>query len=292
MLKHKRKLICALLALNGYAATSTFAAEEAVTMAEPDWTFPTSVSLVSDYIFRGQSQTWGRPAAQFSFEVDHKTGFYAGFFASNVSDHWLPGAHVETDYYGGFRGKLPGAASAVGFDVGAIYYGYPGANWDESDFPGTKSNRLDTVEAYVALNYKWLTFKTGRTLTEYWGWNTNNSPVGGGFAGDLGAGVTGDTKGSYFYELNGSYDVIESWNLNGQVGRQIIANSTGLDITYYKVGVTKSFTGGWAAGIAYSGTNEPDAYKNFLSLANGFRNPSSDSDIARDKVFVTLTKSF
>lgn len=261
----------------------------------PDWSFPMSVSLVSDYIFRGQSQTWGKPAAQFSIEAAHKSGFYAGFFLSNVSDHWLPGANVETDLYAGFRGTLPGAASAVGFDVGAIYYMYPGADWDESAFNPprfpegtTRSNRLNTGEAYAALTYKWLTFKTGITFTEYFGWNTNNSGVGIGFAGDLDAGVTGDTSGSYFFELNGAYEVVPTWTVSGQIGRQEINNSKGLDITYYKAGVTKALPHGFSLGAFYSGTNEPDAYEDFLSL----RNTTSDSDIAKDTVFVTLTKSF
>lgn len=84
-----------------------------------DWTVPMSVTLVSDYIFRGQSQTWGGPALQVSIEAAHSSGFYAGFFASNVSDHWLPGAAVETDLYGGYRTKV---ADTFGVDVGAVYY--------------------------------------------------------------------------------------------------------------------------------------------------------------------------
>jgi uncharacterized protein (TIGR02001 family) len=286
---HTLKYACALvlaalspMSFNAYAEDAPAAAAEPT----PDWTFPMSVSLVSDYIFRGQSQTWGRPAAQFAFEADHKSGFYAGFFLSNVSDHWLPGAKVETDLYGGFRGKL---TEDIGFDVGGIYYMYPGADWDESAFDGfNASNKVDTFEAYAALTYKWLTFKTGITLNEYFGWSTNNSPVNGGFAGDLDAGVTGDTSGSYFFELNAAYEVVPSWTVSGQIGRQEINNSKGLDITYYKAGVTKALPHGFSLGAFYSGSNEPDAYEDFISLDNA----RSDSDIAKDTVFVTLTKSF
>jgi len=258
------------------------------------------VSFVSDYIFRGQSQTWGRPAAQVSVEADHKSGFYAGFFGSNVSDQWLPGASVETDLYAGFRGTVP--STEFGFDVGAIYYIYPGGDWKESGFnppnndpdgnpyaPGTtKPNKLDTAEAYASLSYKWLSVKTGVTLTDYWGWNTNNSGVGIGFAGNPKAGVTGSTSGSYFFEANATYEVMPSWTVSGQVGRQVISNSTGLDITYYKIGLTKAFDGGWSVGAFYSATNEPNAYKDFLSL----RNTVSKSDIAQNKFFVNLSRAF
>lgn len=105
-------LFCAAL----FAAAPLAHAEEAAPAS--DWTVPMSVTLVSDYIFRGQSQTWGGPALQFSIEAAHRSGFYAGFFASNVSDHWLPGAAVETDLYGGYRTKV---ADTVGVDVGAVY---------------------------------------------------------------------------------------------------------------------------------------------------------------------------
>jgi len=299
-----RKSLLSLAVLSVLAIPSVSFAENAdapAVEATPDWTFPMSVSVVSDYIFRGQSQTWGKPAAQFSAEADHKSGLYAGFFISNVSDNWLPGASVETDLYAGFRGNLPGAAKDVAFDAGAIYYAYPGANWDESPFVGSnKSNSLNTLEAYIGLTYKMLNFKTGRTLTEYFGWNDNNSAPAsevtnagvGDFFGDPKAGVRGNTRGSYFYEVNLNYEVAPSWNVIGQLGEQVVAESHGLDITYYKLGVTKAFANGWSVGGFYSATNEPDAYKNFVSLDDGVAHPNHDSDIAKDKVFVTVSKAF
>jgi len=289
MFRHGFKLTGAAVILACLSAPA--AAEEVLAKAAeptPDWTFPNNVSLVSDYIFRGQSQSWGKPSLQALIEADHKSGFYVGLSAETVSDKWLPGANVEVDYFAGFRNTLPGAASDIGFDVGAIYYTYPGANWSDSAFAGTKSNTLDTAEAYVGLSYKWLSFKMGSTLTEYFGWNTNNSGVGIGFNGDLSAGVTGNTTGSTFYELNALYEFAPGWSAIGQIGHQNIRNSTGLDLTYYKAGVTKSFSNGWLVGASYSATNEPDAYKDFLSL----KNTVSKSDIAKDKLFFSVSKSF
>jgi uncharacterized protein (TIGR02001 family) len=293
----------AVMAEDAPAVAPAAPAAEAAAPA-PDWTFPASMSFVSDYIFRGQSQTWGKPAAQFAIEADHKSGFYAGFAASNVSDKWLPGANLETDFYGGYRGTV----SVLGFDVGGIYYYYPGANWNDSQFVGmNKDNDINTFELYGSLSYKWLSLKAGATLTDYWGWNDNNSPAAGhykgsggngnpafyGFNGDSDAGVTGgDTKGSYFVEANAAYEVFPTWTVSGQLGHQTIANSKGLDITYYKAGVTKTFSlagsSGWSVAAFYSGTNEPDAYKDFISLRSG----TSKSDIAKDTGFVTISKSF
>lgn len=297
----KSLLIAGLLGFSFAAPTAVFAEEEAAAAAEakPDFAVTGSISLVSDYIFRGQSQTWGRPAAQLGVEVNHKSGLYAGFFGSNVSDEWLPGANLETDWYAGYRGTLPGAASDIGFDVGGIYYYYPGGNWKESAFAGSNNpNTLNTFEVYAALSYKWLQVKAGRTLSEYWGWNKNNSSNAaepsnlgiGDFTGDPNAGVTGNTKGSYFYEANASYEVFPTWTISGQVGRQIVADSSGLDITYYKAGVTKGLAGGWAVGAFYSATNRPDAYDNFVSLRTGRAN--DDSDVTRSTGFISISKSF
>lgn len=285
MTASSRTLRSAVLLALAAAGLGT-AATPALAEGDAAWTFPVNVGVVSDYIFRGQSQTWGKPALQVSAEADHASGAYVGVAASNVSDHWLPGATVELDIYGGYRGKI---ADTVGYDVGLIYYTYPGANWSDSVFTGFNAkNSLNTLEASVAFSYEWLTLKTGATLTEYFGWSTNNSPVGGGFAGDLNAGVTGSTRYSPFVELNAAYEVAEGWTVNGQLGHQKIRNSTGLDITYFKAGVSKAFADGWTVGASYSVSSEPDAYKGFLSLANG----TSASDIARDKFFVSVNKAF
>jgi len=298
-MKHRNVLIIVLVSLLQISFTSSADEKPATTTTEavPEWTTPASISLVSDSIFRGQSQTWGRPALQFVIEADHKSGAYLGFAAANVSDQWIPGGNLETDFYGGYRGNFPGAASDVSYDVGGIYYYYPGANWDESGFNpptcpscNTKSNNLNTFEIYGSVSYKWLSLKAGRTLTEYWGWNNNNSGIGIGFANDLQAGVKpgGDTKGSYFYETNLTYELWPSWIVTGQLGRQVIHDVKGLNLTYYKAGVTKSFAGGWSIGVFYSGSNEPAAYKDFL----GLRNTTSKSDIAKDTGYISITKSF
>jgi uncharacterized protein (TIGR02001 family) len=274
----------ALLAITG--ASLGGATTPALADGDAAWTFPVNVGVVSDYIFRGQSQTWGKPALQVSAEADHASGAYVGVAASNVSDHWLPGATVELDLYGGYRGKI---ADTVGYDLNLIYYTYPGANWSDSVFTGFNAkNSLNTLEASVALSYEWLTLKTGATLTEYFGWSTNNSPTNGGFNGDASAGVTGSTRYSPFVELNAAYEVAEGWTVNGQLGHQMIRNSTGLDITYYKAGVSKAFADGWTVAASYSASSEPNAYKRFLSLANA----TSSSNIARDAFLVSVNKAF
>ena len=74
-----------------------------------------TVSLASDYVFRGVSQTNKDPALQGGIEIliesrARDSGFYAGAWGSNVS--WLsdlPGdisSSLELDGYVGYRAKL------------------------------------------------------------------------------------------------------------------------------------------------------------------------------------------
>ncbi len=83
---------------------------------EPDWTFTGNVGLYSQYVFRGISQTNEKPAIQGGFDLGHKSGFYVGTWASNIS--WLSdgnpdvSASIEWDFYGGY--KLSAAAGLRG----------------------------------------------------------------------------------------------------------------------------------------------------------------------------------
>jgi len=81
-----------------------------------------TVTAVSDYDFRGFTQTKQDPAIQGSIDYTHSSGFYAGAWASNVNFGNCCDENVELDLYGGWRG-----GSTIAWDLGAIYYTYPGA---------------------------------------------------------------------------------------------------------------------------------------------------------------------
>jgi uncharacterized protein (TIGR02001 family) len=93
-----------------------------------------SVSVMSDYRFRGWSLSGEDPAVQLDASATHESGFYAGVFASSIEayggDEEGTGATVELDYYGGWSGELSGWQ----VDVGAQLYTYPGAAADVDYF--------------------------------------------------------------------------------------------------------------------------------------------------------------
>ena len=87
---------------------------------EPEITLTGNFALVSDYRFRGISQTDKKPATQGGFDIATKSGAYAGIWTSNVSQWTATGASQEVDLYGGYKASLP---MDIGLDVGYIVAG-------------------------------------------------------------------------------------------------------------------------------------------------------------------------
>ncbi|WP_341209717.1 TorF family putative porin [uncultured Sphingomonas sp.] len=114
----------AMLAL---AAVPAAAQEEAPPKAV---TVSGSVGLVSDYRFRGVSQSDENLAVQGGFTIAHESGIYIGTWGSNLSG-WgtFGGANMELDLIAGY--KLPVGGGTL--DVGATWYMYPGG-FDNTDF--------------------------------------------------------------------------------------------------------------------------------------------------------------
>jgi uncharacterized protein (TIGR02001 family) len=282
-----RKSLLSIAVLSALTLPMLSHAEDAAPAAAPTptWTFPSSISFVSDYIWRGQTQTWGKPAVQAGIEADHASGLYAGFWGSNVSSHWLPNANLETDWSLGFRNSF---ATDFKYDVGGTYIYYPEGDFSKVPTATFEKSKLNSLELYGSLGWKWFTVKGGYMPTKFYGWNVNNSGYAGAFPNDPSAVVTGSTNGAYYYMASASYDVAPNLNLAGEVGHQTIANSTGLDWTWYKVGVTKSFDGGWAINGFYTGTSGSSAYQNYAS----FDKATDLKSIDKNKVVISLSKSF
>ena len=82
-----------------------------------------NVSFTTDYIWRGMTQSDG-PAVQGGFDYEADSGFYAGFWGSNVN--FNNGNGQELDCYAGYGFSL----GDVGVDVGYITYDYPDSDPD------------------------------------------------------------------------------------------------------------------------------------------------------------------
>ena len=113
--------------LSGVAATSVQAFD-----------ISANVALVSDYRFRGISQTGKDAAIQGGFDASWEPGFYLGTWASSVDfgdidDGSGSYGTMEIDYYAGWAGPI--GDTDFGIDAGYMYYQYPGDTVDpEGDY--------------------------------------------------------------------------------------------------------------------------------------------------------------
>jgi len=120
-------------------------------------TVSASVTLVSDYRFRGVSLSGGDPAVQGGITVAHDSGLYVGTWASSIDDAGTDFyGDEEVDLFGGWSGQV---SDGIGFDVGLLYYAYPSnAKGNDAEFfepYATISGDLGPVSAKLGVNYAW-----------------------------------------------------------------------------------------------------------------------------------------
>jgi uncharacterized protein (TIGR02001 family) len=120
-----------------------------------------NVTLTSDYVYRGISQTNEEAAIQGGFDVEGDSGLYVGVWASNIA---FDGS-VEIDVYAGFAGDVN---EDIGFDIGVLHYDYPNnAGPNDSNFDeiyGSLSYRDLTVGAAYSNDFF---FESGRSTYVY-----------------------------------------------------------------------------------------------------------------------------
>jgi uncharacterized protein (TIGR02001 family) len=193
-----------------------------------------SVTLVSDYRFRGVSQSWREPALQGHLQYDHRSGWYGGVWASTVSDNVYPGAHFEVDYYAGHERSF---ANGIGYDLGLIYYTHPGARAEEQ--VGSPEERFDGTVAYLDLRWRDFGIK-------YW------------------YGLNGGARGSRYIEGYADFKLGAGWTLGLHAGKQTVRDDPALDYNDWRVSITKEIEK-WTLGLAWSNT---DADRELYSVAD------------------------
>jgi uncharacterized protein (TIGR02001 family) len=248
-------LVAAVLALGSVPSS-------AQTAVPYDWSLTGNAGLFSDYRFRGVSQTNKKPAFQGGFDFAHKSGFYVGNWNSNIDAEMYSGGNLEMDFYGGFKGSY----DAFSYDVGVLYYYYPGSG----SVPGT--SKVDNTEIYVGGGWGPVSLKYSYAVSDFFG-------------------VT-DTKGAYYLDGTLTYPVSKELSLIGHVGYQgslkngaripEFNGSLPTSITDWKLGVTYDLSG-WVLGASYIDTN-----RNYTLGTAAFDN----KDIAGSTLVLSVTKSF
>lgn len=247
---------CSLLAI---AVTAQDAHAEEVQEADANASglhLTGNLSITSQYVFRGTTQTNEKPALQGGFDLTHDNGLYAGVWMSNVS--WISDANpaasasLEADLYAGWK---PALTDWLAGDIGVLHYAYPGSYPAGSTTP-------DTTEIYAGLDAKWIAFKYSYSLGNTFG--------------------NADTRGSSYADLSLTHELFAGLNGIAHIGRQRYTgpNASALSYTDWKLGVTRDFSG-YVVGLAYTDSNASDAGY----IIKG-------KNIGRSQIVLSLNKSF
>ena len=196
-----------------------------------------NVGAVTDYRYRGISQTRLKPALQGGVDYS-QGGLYLGAWASTIK--WIKDfggdAGVEIDLYGGYKGEI---SKDLSYDIGALTYQYP-------------SNRLlpsaNTTELYGALSFGPATLKYSHSVTD-----TFANP---------------DSKNSYYLDVGATFDV-SGFAVTPHIGYQKIKGPfSGVgSYTDYSVTVAKEVAKGFTLSLAVIGTNADKSF--YSSPVNG-----------------------
>ena len=182
-----------------------------------------TATFTTDYIFRGVSFSDENPAVQPSFNATYGM-FYAGIWGSN----WAGGDNIEIDYYAGITPTWGNFT----FDIGGLYYTYPGAN------------ELDYFELKTGL--KWASGNWTLGVTNYWSPDVNQLLDEGNA-----------TEGSIGYAFQGKLFNFFSPSVSALLGYQSFEIDAD-DYTYWNAGLTLGFMERWSADIRYWDTDYSD----------------------------------
>ncbi len=238
------------------------AAPAAASAAAPASPITYNIGVVSDYRYRGISQTKMKPALQGG--ADWTGGaFYAGTWLSTIS--WVKdsmvaynragagstgfvpvsekGAPLEWDLYAGMKGDI--IKDTLTYDVGGLAYVYLGQKFHDIGL-----SNPDTGEVYGALTYGVFTAKVSISATPLFGMPKS--------------------KGSQYYDLSANFDLGSGFTLTPDVGYQNItgsvAKAANASYTDYSLTLGKDFGGGLSASLQVIAT---DADKSFYVTSAG-----------------------
>lgn len=289
----KKTLMAAAVVAACTTASGAFAADAAPAEAKSPHTLTGNAGIFSQYIFRGLTQTNGKPALQGGLDYSHESGLYAGTWLSNIS--WLrenlssarttagtynSEGHLEADFYGGYK---MGLAEDVTLDLGGLYYYYPG---DISRTAPAGTPKANTFELYVAPSWKWLSAK--------YSYSMKSSTFG-----------VRDSKGTTYLDISANYPIEDTpvtlmahWGWQKYKGTD--SNNTGglsNDAAYsykdIKLGASYALPNDFTVGAYYSKLMNYSkvGYGSFADCVSGNCGPFP-KDIGASTATVYLQKTF
>jgi uncharacterized protein (TIGR02001 family) len=264
-------------------AVPTFVAAQTPAAAPTPPPVTGNMSIVSDYRFRGISQTYTGPAIQGGVDYAHASGLYLGNWNSNVSSIlFAGGSGIEMDFYGGWKKSF----GDFGLDLGSIYYHYPYAEFNVNTGSAGGSSKFENWELYIGGSWKWISAKLNYAIDNYFGLDNVQANEGFFVNKNTGAflGAHGDSKGTYYLDITATYPVNEKLSVIGHFGSLKVKNYSDLDYDDWKLGATYDLNG-WVFGASYVDTNaKKEWYYTFGSKGN--------KETGNSTVVLSVSKTF
>ena len=278
-----KKSVVALFVMTTWASVTVFAQS---TTAESESTLTYNVGLVSDYRYRGISQTGRKAALQFGEDYADKSGFYVGNWnstiewikdtadTSTVSNQSAKGP-LEMDFYGGYKSSI---TELIGYDVGLLEYYYPSSNLSgvTNKYNGVSAGFLNasSTEIYGAVSAGAFTLKFSDSITNLFGY------IG--------------TKNSRYVDISYSLDLSDGWSSIIHYGNQSMKASNAAQVTSgvtdyndFSASIAKDF-----GGVVVSGTVIATDWSKRGSHINDTLFGSGTTNIAGDTVVLGIKKNF
>jgi len=200
-------------------------------------------TVVSDYRFRGISQTDKRLAIQGTISLSHASGFYGTVWGSSIDDYVANGSDAELDLIIGYK-KTFGATT---IDGGVLYYYYPGSGGIDSDF----------AEPYLAISHAFGALTAKGTVA---------------YAPKQNALTTGDGNEDNLYVAGDLSFAIPKTpvSLTGHLGHSFGPSylTIGDEYTDWSLGASVT-RGNFTAGLAYVDTGKSLASPNGRNISKG-----------------------
>jgi uncharacterized protein (TIGR02001 family) len=270
----KMRSVAYLLAVAAsLASTSVFAADLAVKApaptpapATPVWDVAITGALMTDYNFRGVTQSAHEPSVQAGFEPRYNFNKdlqgYAGISGESID---FPNrAAAEIDLYGGIRPTF----DKLALDFGFWYYGYPGGQCYNSSVSGC----LPSLQNGNVI-------KKDLSFYEWYGKATYTVNDSFNFGGSVwySPSVLNSGADGIYYAGNVTLTAPTTWFTNG-LGAYVSG-----DVGYWSLGTSDSFyaVSGFPNGIPYKSYTNWDAGLGFTWKAFTLDLRYYDSDLSR-----------
>ena len=212
----------------------------------PESTLAYNAGVVTEYRYRGLSQSRFNPAVQGGVDYADASGFYVGAWATTIS--WIKDigtasnsgskGPVELDLYGGYKFSV----GDIAMDVGYLRYQYVSNTLDKT----TGFKNANTDEIYAAGTYGPFTLKYSHSLSNLFGQYNLDANKG--------------TAGSTYLDLSATFDLGDGFTLVPHVGKQTVKNISDATYTDYALTLNKDLGNGWAASATAIDTNAKSTY--------------------------------